>query len=68
MTTYVQLLSAGRTVVKGLWPRTAQGVTGEGPHSVSNEAIINGTSLILDILRLLCEHRQHECLQGIGFS
>ncbi len=50
MTTYVQLLSAGRTVVKGLWPRTAQGVTGEGPHSVSNEAIINGTGLILDVL------------------
>ena len=50
MTMYVGLSEAGCTVIKRLRPRTAEGVTGEGPHSVGNEAIINGTGFILDVL------------------
>ena len=50
MTMYVRLSEAGCTIIKGLGPGTAEGVTGEGPHSIGNEAIINGTCLILDVL------------------
>ena len=50
MTAFISLCSGGCTIIKGLWPRTAEGVTGEGPHSIGNEAIINGTGFILDVL------------------
>ena len=44
------------TIIKGLEPGTAEGVTRNGPHRVGNVAIINGTSGVLDVLRSIGEN------------
>ncbi len=51
------------TIVKGLGPSTTVGVTRNGPHRVGDEAIINGTSGILNVLRSISENSKLEGLQ-----
>ncbi len=51
------------TIIKGLGPSTTEGVPSNGPHRVGNEAIINGTGGILNILRSIGENSKLEGLQ-----
>ncbi len=51
------------TIVKGLGPSTTVEVTRNGTHRVGDEAIIDGTSGILNVLRSISENSKLEGLQ-----